>query len=64
MSNCDNSRTRSRMEQTIGVMENQFGFDKVRYKRLSKNTNYLYVSAALVYLAVSKTYLLAPCVKL
>ena len=52
------------MEQIIGVMENQFGFDKVRYKGLSKDTNYLYLSAALVYLALSKMYLLAPCAKL
>ena len=52
------------MEQIIGAIENQFGFDKVRYMGLSKDTNYLYVSAALLYLAVSKTYLLAPCAKL
>ena len=39
----------------IGVVKNRFGFDKVRYKGLSKNTHHLYVSAALVNLAVSRS---------
>ena len=45
-------------------MKNRFGFDKVRYKGLSKNTHHLYVSAALVNLAVSRAYLVARCSKL
>ena len=60
----DKSRTRSRVEHVIGVMKNRFEFDKVRYKGLSKNTHHLYVSAALVNLAVSRAYLVARCSKL
>ena len=63
-SNRDKSRTRSRVEHVIGVMKNRFGFDKVRYKGLSKNTHHLYVSAALVNLAISRAYLVARCSKI
>ena len=63
-SNRDKSRTRTRVEHVIGVMKNRFRSNKVRYQGLSKNTYHLYASAALVNLAVSRTYLMARCTKL
>ena len=63
-SNRDKSMMRSRVEHVIGVVNNSFGFNKVRYHGLSKNTHHLYESATLVNLAVSRTYLVALCTKL
>ena len=63
-SNRDKSWMCTRVEHVIGVMKNRFGFDKVCYQGLSKNTHHLYASAALVNLTVSKRYLVARCTKL
>jgi len=42
----------------VGVMKGQFGFTKVRYKGLSKNAHYLFVSCALVNLVMARKQLL------
>ena len=39
-------------------MKGQFGFRKVRYKGLSKNAHYLFVSCALVNLVMARKKLL------
>jgi IS5 family transposase len=39
-------------------MKGQFGFTKVRYKGLSKNAHYLFVSCALVNLVMARKQLL------
>jgi IS5 family transposase len=52
------SRTRVRVEHVFGIVKNIFGFVKVRYKGLAKNTNYLYVSFALANLYMVRKRLL------
>jgi len=47
-----------RVEHVFGIVKNIFGFVKVRYKGLAKNTNYLYVSFALVNLFMVRKRLL------
>jgi IS5 family transposase len=41
------SRTRARVEHVFGVAKNIFGYRKVRYKGLVKNTNFIHVLFAL-----------------
>ena len=56
--NRNKSRVRAKVEHVFGVMKGQFGFTKVRYKGLSKNGHYLFVSCALVNLVMAKKHLL------
>jgi transposase, IS5 family len=53
------SSIRARVEHQFGVIEGCFGFRKVRYKGLAKNTNLLYALFALSNLFVCKKRLLA-----
>jgi IS5 family transposase len=46
------------VEHVFGIVKNIFGFVKVRYKGLAKNTNYLYVSFALANLFMVRKRLL------
>ena len=42
------SSIRSKVEHTIGVLKRVFGFQKVRYRGLTKNPNRLEATATLV----------------
>jgi transposase, IS5 family len=53
VSNRVKSTVRAKVEHTFGVMKNRFGFRKVRYKGLAKNTHHVFVSCALVNLALA-----------
>ena len=57
-SNREKSRVRARVEHTFGVIKQQFGFRKVRYKGLDKNAHHLFVSCALANLVLAKKPLL------
>jgi transposase, IS5 family len=59
LSNRRKSSIRGRIEHQFGVVKGLFGFRKVRYKGLSKNTNRLYVLFALSNLFLCKKRLLA-----
>jgi len=52
------SRTRVRVEHVFGVAKNIFGFVKVRYKGLAKNTSFVYVLFALSNLYMARKHLL------
>jgi IS5 family transposase len=52
------SGTRSRVEHFFGVVKGFFGFRKVRYRGLRKNTNRLHVLCALANLVIQKRRLL------
>jgi len=52
------SSTRSRVEHVFGILKGMFGFRKVRYRGLAKNTNRLYVCFGLVNLFVQKKRML------
>lgn len=52
------SRIRSRVEHVFGVMKLKFGFTKVRYRGLAKNTNRLFTTCALVNLFIARKKLL------
>jgi IS5 family transposase len=52
------SRVRSKVEHVFGVMKLQFGFVKVRYRGLKKNTNRLFATCAVVNLFLVRTKLL------
>lgn len=56
------SRTRVKVEHIFGVAKNIFGFAKVRYKGLEKNTNFAYVVFALSNLYMARRHLLQPSV--
>lgn len=56
--NRNKSRVRSKVEHVFGVMKGKFGFTKLRYKGLSKNAHYLFVSCALVNLVMARKQLL------
>ncbi len=58
LGNRELSRIRVRVEHVFGTVKNIFGFVKVRYKGLAKNTNYLYVSFALANLFLVRKGLL------
>ena len=50
------------MEHIFGVAKNIFGFSKVRYKGLEKNTNFAYVVFVLSNLYMARRHLLQPSV--
>ena len=52
------SRVRARVEHPFWIMKGLFGFRKVRYRGLAKNAHHLFVSCALVNLAMAKKKLL------
>jgi transposase, IS5 family len=52
------SKVRARVEHSIGVIKRVFGFAKVRYRRLKKNTHRLLVTCALVNLFIARRNLL------
>ncbi len=56
------SRTRVKVEHIFGVAKNIFGFSKVRYKGLEKNTNFAYVVFVLSNLYMARRHLLQPSV--
>jgi len=56
--NSHKSSTRCRVEHIFGTLKGRFGFRKVRYRGLAKNTNCLQVLLALTNLVTQKTKLL------
>ena len=53
------SKTRVRVEHVFGVVKNIFGYRKVRYKGLAKNTNGIHVLFALSNLYMVRRKLLS-----
>ena len=53
------SAVRAKVEHPIGVIKRVFGFGKVRYRGLAKNTHRLWVTCALVSLFMVRRRLLA-----
>jgi transposase, IS5 family len=51
-------KVRARVEHSIGVIKRVFGFAKVRYRGLTKNTHRLLVTCALANLFMGRQYLL------
>jgi IS5 family transposase len=56
--NRSKSKVRARVEHTIGVIKRVFGFAKVRYRGLQKNTHRLLVTCALANLFMARRHLL------
>ena len=56
--NRNKSRVRAKVEHQFGIIKRQFGFTKVRYRGLSKNTHRLIVACALSNLVMAKQALL------
>ena len=56
--NRNKSKVRAKVEHPFGVMKRRFGFAKVRYRGLAKNTHHLFVSCALVNLVMAGKRLL------
>jgi IS5 family transposase len=52
------SKVRARVEHSIGIIKPVFGFAKVRYRGLKKNTHRLLVTCALANLFMARRYLL------
>jgi IS5 family transposase len=52
------SKIRARVEHSIGVIKRVFGFAKVRYRGLNKNTHRLLVTCALANLFMARRHLL------
>ena len=52
------SKVRARVEHAIGVIKRVFGFAKVRYRGLKKNTHRLLVTCALANLFMMRRHLL------
>ena len=52
------SSVRAKVEHAIGVLKRIFGFVKVRYRGLEKNTNRLFVTCALANLFMARHHLL------
>ncbi|HFD86415.1 MAG TPA: IS5 family transposase, partial [Gammaproteobacteria bacterium] len=52
------SRVRARVEYPFLVLKRIFGFDKVRYRGLEKNANWLFVACGLVNLYMARRHLL------
>ena len=52
------SRVRSKVEHSFGIIKRRFGFTKVRYRGMDKNTNRLFVACALSNLVMVKQTLL------
>jgi len=53
------SKIRPRVEHIFGVINNQFGYRKVRYKGLVKNAQAVFTKCALANLVIAKWHLLA-----
>ena len=56
--NRNKSRVRAKVEHSFGIIKRRFGFTKVRYRGLDKNTNRLFVACALSNLVMVKQTLL------
>ena len=52
------SKVRAKVEHAIGVIKRVFGFAKVRYRGLKKNTHRLIVACALANLFIARRHLL------
>ena len=52
------SKARARVEHAIGVIKRVFGFAKLRYRGLKKNTHRLLVTSALANLFMARRHLL------
>jgi len=52
------SKVRTRVEHAIGVIKRVFGFAKLRYRGLKKNTHHLMVTCALANLFMARRHLL------
>src|ERR1700682_2900021 len=52
------SKVRARVEHAIGVIKRVFGFAKVRYRGLNKNTHRLLITCALAHLFMARRHLL------
>ena len=52
------SHVRAKVEHVFGVMKRRFGFTRLRYKGLSKNEHYLFITCALVNMVMAKKELL------
>lgn len=57
--NRSKSKIRPRVEHLFGVIKNQFGYRKVRYKGLAKNAHAVFTKCALANLMVAKRHLMA-----
>ncbi len=51
------SKTRSRVEHVFAVMKLKFGFTRVRYRGLAKNTQRLLTTCALINLCTARNHL-------
>ncbi len=60
LKNRTKSRVRSKVEHSFFIIKRQFGFTKVRYRGLEKNTHRLVVACALSNLVMAKKVLLKP----
>lgn len=52
------AKVRAKVEHVFGIMKRQFGFNKVRYKGLSKNAHHLFTMCALANLVIARKTLL------
>lgn len=52
------SKIRARVKHLFGVMNHQFGYRKVRYKGLAKNTQAVFTKCALINLFIARKHLL------
>jgi IS5 family transposase len=59
--NRNKSKVRAKLEHPIGVIKRVFGFVKVRYRGLKKNTHCLFVTCALANLFMARRHLLRCC---
>jgi IS5 family transposase len=50
------SKIRSRVEHIFGIMKNQFGYKKVRYRGLDKNANAVFTKCALVNMVLARRH--------
>jgi IS5 family transposase len=48
------AQVRSKVEHVFRIMKRQFGFDRVRYRGLAKNTNRIFACFALVNLYLAR----------
>lgn len=55
------SKTRARVEHVFAVLKLRFGFTRVRYRGLAKNTHRLLATCVLVNLLVARKQLLRNC---
>ena len=57
--NRNKSKVRAKVEHVFGIMKQQFGYRKVRYRGLDKNAHAVFTKCALVNLVMAKKRLLA-----